>query len=210
MTTCLRISMIFKRVVLPASLEAIGEEAFSNCEQLSEVDFSGCLALKEIGKRAFSFCGKLREVVLPASLEEMGDDIFLRCDSLKSIDVSKVKRLKTIPRGFGSDNEKQIIIPMGASTIENRAFWLILHVINKLFLPPTLENYEDTKRCFGSIYLFTPQFDDLEAILSVCRESLYVLPQYLNEYKAQQKAIGEFGDVEILPMPDEYLYFYDN
>ena len=40
---------------------------------------------------------------------------------------------------------------------------------------------------------------------------LYVLPQYLDLYKAQREAEDVSEDLLIIDViPDEYLYFYDN
>ena len=62
----------------------------------------------------------------------------------------------------------------------------------------------------NAIYLYAPQFEDLETLLER-NNILYVLPQYLNVYKELWEALGKPNkQAEILPMPDEYLYYYDN
>ena len=53
---------------------AIGEEAFSGCESLTEVLLPEGVTV--IGKRAFCGCAALTEIVLPDSVAEMGDSVF--------------------------------------------------------------------------------------------------------------------------------------
>ena len=100
------------KIILPDSLQSIGEEAFEYCESLTEIDlpdslqsigdsaFSGCRlteidlpdSLQSIGDWAFSGC-RLTEIDLPASLQSVGDSAFSGCrlteinlpDSLQSV-----------------------------------------------------------------------------------------------------------------------------
>jgi hypothetical protein len=62
------------------------------------------------------------------------------------------------------------------------------------------------------IYCFSPQLEEIEELCSEYgdKNTLYVLPDYLENYKSQAKAEGIAKKISILPMPDEYLYFYDN
>lgn len=72
------------KLVLPSTLSSVGEEAFSSCPSLNEVDFDGDSALSYIGKDAFSstpFLEKEREgdfylgkVLLLADKDQNGED----------------------------------------------------------------------------------------------------------------------------------------
>ena len=211
------------------ALKKIGEDAFYCCGKLKKIDFSNCTALQEIGNGAFVGCGleevilpdsikkigdsafggwqKLEKIVMPASLEELGEYVFKGCDSLEEVDMSKVTKLTTINKGFISGNDEQVIIPMGVTTIKKDA--LDSCNLYELFLPPTLKNYKDTNGSWNSVYLFAPPLAKLDNIFENS-DYLYVLPQYLEEYRSIYEALGEYTWCEIHPMPDEYLYFYDN
>ena len=223
-----------KKIILPVSLEEIGNGTFSSCEELEEVDFSLSTQLKRIGDNTFAYCKKLqnivlpdsvtfigqkafvsckalRLVVLPASLEKLEDNVFQFC-KLDNLDMSKVTHLSTIPKGFGCT--KTMMIPQGVTTIAASGFNNRSHLScfrnEKLFLPSTLESYGKGNGRWNAIYLYAPQFEDLENLLER-NNILYVLPQYLNVYKELWEALGKPNkQAEILPMPDEYLYYYDN
>ena len=220
-----------RKIVLPASLEEIENTLFNYCTKLEEVDFSlstqmkrigdeafyYCEKLKDIvlpdtitfiGQEAFAYCGTLKQIVLPASLEKMEDNVF-HCCKLESIDMSKVTHLSTIPKGFGCT--KSMMIPQGVTTIVDSAFYSQYPIkCEQLFLPSTLESYGKGNGTWNAIYLYAPLFDDLETLLER-NKTLYVLPQYLNDYTELWEALDKPNEkAEILPIPDEYLYYYDN
>lgn len=214
-------------------LKEIGENAFTYCKKLEEVDFSLSTQLKRIGDEAFAYCKKLQNIVLPDSVTFIGQKAFLSCKALRlvvlpaslekledevfyfshldNLDMSKVTHLSTIPKGFGYT--KNMIIPQGVTTIAESGFNNMSQSCGrheKLFLPSTLESYGKDNGRWETIYLYAPQFEDLETLLE-SNYILYVLPQYLNVYKELWEALGKPNeDAEILPMPDEYLYYYDN
>ena len=61
-------------VVIPSSVEEIGNFAFFHCDELSNVTFNE--GIRGIGLSSFSFCPKLTGVVLPASLIDAGLESF--------------------------------------------------------------------------------------------------------------------------------------
>lgn len=54
----------------------IDEDAFSECTQLTKVDFASNSVLTEIGQWAFSECSSLKQINLPISLTTIGDSSF--------------------------------------------------------------------------------------------------------------------------------------
>ncbi len=62
------------------SLQAINDDAFSGCQQLTTVQLPR--QLKHIGARAFQNCKKLTSVELPTSLTSIGEDAFSGCSML--------------------------------------------------------------------------------------------------------------------------------
>ena len=60
-------------VVLPDSVEVVGERAFHNCSKLEELQLGA--GIKKIEKHAFTGCS-LRRVVLPSTLVALARDAF--------------------------------------------------------------------------------------------------------------------------------------
>lgn len=65
---------VLNDVVIPSSVEEIGNFAFFHCDELSNVTFNE--GIRGIGCSSFSFCPKLTDVVLPASLIDAGLESF--------------------------------------------------------------------------------------------------------------------------------------
>ena len=63
-------------IVLPETIEAIGEMAFANCSKLDHFTFPS--NLRYIGKWAFVF-DEITEILLPDLVEEIADEAFLLC-----------------------------------------------------------------------------------------------------------------------------------
>lgn len=93
-----------KSILLPKTIESIGEHAFYNCKALKEIiipssiteientAFGNCVGLthviipngvKTLGYGAFQFCENLQEVVISSSVEKIGHNIFYNCGKLK-------------------------------------------------------------------------------------------------------------------------------
>ena len=131
------------KVTLPATLTAIGQEAFSSCTALSSISipakvtsigdyaFSGCTALTTvtlkkglttIGSYAFYECTKLRSITIPASVTEIGRCAFYACTKLDT--VTLYNGLKTIGAyAFSGCNRLATIsIPASVTSIGEGAF----------------------------------------------------------------------------------------
>ena len=65
---------ILEELILPDSLEAIGEAAFAGCINLKSIKFGN--NLKTISDYAFSGCSSLTNVSIPATVEEIGEHAF--------------------------------------------------------------------------------------------------------------------------------------
>jgi len=72
---------LIKEVILPASLESIGNEAFMNCDNLETVTFLGN-NVTSIGSHAFQNCTSLRAIAIPSSVTSIGQFAFQNCTSL--------------------------------------------------------------------------------------------------------------------------------
>ena len=63
-----------KRVVIPSTVETIGDVAFAGCKSLEEVVIED--GVKRIEQNAFADCKKLKKVILSNTLEYMEADVF--------------------------------------------------------------------------------------------------------------------------------------
>ena len=73
-------------VVIPDSVTAIGNEAFSFCERLKSVTIPE--GVTSVGTWAFENCFRLESVVIPDSVIEIGPAVFDGCRNLNTIEIS--------------------------------------------------------------------------------------------------------------------------
>ena len=74
-------SIALETVILPDTLEKIGERAFEECASLNNIKWSN--SLKEIGYKCFAHCKSLGKVILPNSLINIGHFAFYNTDLLE-------------------------------------------------------------------------------------------------------------------------------
>jgi len=74
-----------KNTRIPNSVTSIGENVFSNCNDLTKIFIPK--SVKAIGKNAFLGCEHLTTVNLPESLINIGEKAFYGCKKLTNIDI---------------------------------------------------------------------------------------------------------------------------
>lgn len=132
-----------REVVLPNTIEEIGEAAFSGCEHLREINLPE--GLRRIGRSAFLNCIKLENIVLPRSIKFLSESIFCFCTGLKTvtilsevnkipsqmfnycIGIEKVELPETVVAiGYdafsGCESLKELVLPESVVRIDNGAF----------------------------------------------------------------------------------------
>lgn len=72
-----------KSIVMPESVEYIGNNAFFCCYGLRDADIPQNVT--DIGADAFKFCSALEKIDIPESVENIGDYAFANCTSLSEI-----------------------------------------------------------------------------------------------------------------------------
>ena len=108
---------------------------------------------------------------------------------------------------------RELAIPIGVTKIEE---CIGGENLDRLFLPPTIEEIEDPNQVNIDIYCFSPSIEELEPIVEGIEDEedgirLHVLPEYIESFKAQRDAEGISDKIlAIDAMPDEFLYYYDN
>ena len=75
------------KITIPDSIKIIGEQAFSECAQLSTVVFLEGSKLSSIGKKAFYDCDLLWNISLPNRLTLISESAFENCVSLMDLDI---------------------------------------------------------------------------------------------------------------------------
>ena len=115
-------------IEIPASVETIGNTAFSDCSSLATVTFEKGSRLKTIGNNAYYRCTSLTSIEIPASVETIEKKAFMHCSSLATVTFEKGSQMKTIAGdsydGAFSDCTAltSIEIPASVETIEATAF----------------------------------------------------------------------------------------
>jgi hypothetical protein len=99
--------------VIPASVTAIGDDAFRNCNDLSAVIIPD--SVMAIGDRAFKDCNGLTSVTIPRSVTAIGKLAFLHCDGLTSIRVDTGNTRYSSEDGvlFDKDQTTLVCYPAG-------------------------------------------------------------------------------------------------
>lgn len=82
-------------LIIPPSVEVIGNFAFHNCSKLKIVTFRGNSRLKRIGTSSFRST-LINNIKFPATLEEIGDYAFESCSMLASISFPNDSKLRVI------------------------------------------------------------------------------------------------------------------
>ena len=88
-------------VIIPASVDHIGEYAFYGCPNLKSVTFEEGSKLKEIGYAVFAYCPNLTDIVLPDNLEVISDYALYGCSGLTEVTIPG--SVTTIGEGAFSD-----------------------------------------------------------------------------------------------------------
>ena len=115
-------------IEIPASVETIGNTAFSDCSSLATVTFEKGSRLKTIGNNAYYSGTQLCSIEISASVETIVNKAFIHCSSLATVTFEKGSQLKTIAGdsydGAFSDCTAltSIEIPASVETIEATAF----------------------------------------------------------------------------------------
>ena len=93
---------------IPASVVKIGDRAFENCTEVTEIVIPD--NIKAIGDGAFSGCVKAVSLTLPSGLKTIGSEAFMNCEGITSIALPE--GLESIGGvAFYNCNFKEVAIP---------------------------------------------------------------------------------------------------
>ena len=112
---------VITKIVIDENITEIGEEAFSNCNNLISINIPNNVT--EIKYGAFSECKNLTSIYIPNSVTEIGTWVCSDCSNLTSINIPN--SVTEIGHGAfsGCKSLTSINIPNGVTKIEKWAFY---------------------------------------------------------------------------------------
>ena len=135
-------------VEIADGLETIGQEAFSNCEQLSRLSLPSTLITIE--SSAFNNCRRLAGITIPASVKTVGSNALSGCYNLETIEVADgneayeslgsnviiERKTKTLLLGCKNSTIPDGVLAIGALAFNNCQ-------IEKIHFPETVKSIGD-------------------------------------------------------------------
>ena len=122
-------------VVLPNTVKAIGNSAFSNCQSLTTINIPN--SVTTIRKSTFKGCGSLTSIVIPNSVITIGDRAFCNCKSLTFNHIPESITTIGDSAFSGCTSLTSIHLPESVKTIGDRAF-LDCKSLTSIHLPESL------------------------------------------------------------------------
>ncbi len=102
-------------------ITAIGDRAFHNCENLTNITIPD--SVTEIKKGVFDGCTNLKNITIPNSVKVIGEYAFYNCESLTNITIPDSVTEIGIQAFDGCTNLKNITIPNSVKVIGDGAFY---------------------------------------------------------------------------------------
>ena len=165
--------------------------------------------LEKIGDYAFSACSKLREITIPASVEALGNGVFTQCDALEefSIDLANpyLKETnhviytadgKTLVAAAGRTDER-IAVPLTVEKIQSYAFYNC-DTLKSITIPGSVRQLGEG--CFGGCaHLNQVELQDgLEVIGAYCfRDNFDLSVIRIPSTVKQLQAAAFYGDYNL-------------
>ena len=114
-------SNICKTIKLPSSLQSIGNNAFSNCYNITSIELPN--DIQSIGNYAFENCFGITEIDLPNSLVSIGENAFDSCNGLTKIEIPE--KISTIESSTfrNCENLEEVVLPENLKNINSYAFY---------------------------------------------------------------------------------------
>ena len=107
-------------IILPESLQIIGDGTFSNCKELKSIIIPNNVWY--IGTQAFGGCTGLEDITFSENVTYIENDAFQSCTSLKSIIIPKNVTHIGISAFYGCKNLKEVTIPQSVTYLAPTAF----------------------------------------------------------------------------------------
>lgn len=116
-----RSSKMLESVIIPDSVEFIGQFAFYNCTELTSITIPNSVTTISFG--AFQSCSKLESVIIPDSIISIGPQVFCDCTSLTSVTIPDSVTSIGEYTFNGCTNLASINLPKAITSLSNSLFW---------------------------------------------------------------------------------------
>lgn len=141
-----------KKIIVPDSVESIGDRAFSLSYNLETIEFGEASALKYIGEKAFYECNSLETIDLPDCVEEICSNAFTGT-SVKGINITDaLTRLGKNACDFILDGKKGLVYA---------------GKVAYTYVPNGTEKSVELTIADGTVSIADGAFEDSEVIVSV-------------------------------------------
>ena len=125
-------------VTIPNSLQKIGALAFKDCKSLASVTLPD--SVQEIGNAAFGGCSSLTSVTIPNSVQEIGLGAFDGCSALASVVIPD--SVQEIALFSGCSSLTSVTIPDSVQEIGNSAF-LECSSLTSISIPSSVKRIDE-------------------------------------------------------------------
>ena len=190
-----------EKVYIPGSVKKIGDEAFSTCHNLKEINFGN--GVQQLGNYVFSWNENLTKIELPPSLQEVGGYAFYK-SNIKSITLNE--GLSNIVQGaFVGTHIEKLYIPgsvrhIGKGAISENTKEIIMPV----FLEDILQGIRRTEKI--------NHFDHTSHIVRLqCGDKYAYLPRYvdISKFADLTKTVTDFFTDFCEKRPELWKYAED-
>jgi len=119
-----------RSVEIPASVEEIGDGAFSYCRELESIQWSQ--NLKKIGASVFNYCEKLENIVIPQSVAYLGGMAIANIDNLKSVKILNPQMEHSMnSRTIVNVPNCTLIIPQGSRDNFDPLYYVVKEIVEE-------------------------------------------------------------------------------
>lgn len=108
-----------KEIIIPQAIQSIGELAFGMCLYLEKVSIASSI----IGENTFSQCENLKEVLFSDSVTKIRKGAFRNCRSLKEVIIPSSVTMIESEAFQGCSSLERIVIPDSVEEIEENTFY---------------------------------------------------------------------------------------
>ena len=108
-------------VVLPNTIESIGQSAFYGCYQLTSINIPN--KVKIIDNNAFEICGMLAQIDIPSNVVQIGNRAFYNCSAIKNLQLPESLTDIGTEAFRGCSSLSSITLPSAITTIPSSLFW---------------------------------------------------------------------------------------
>ncbi len=127
--------------VIPKSVTAIGDYAFYNCPNLTNIEIPD--SVRFIGKKAFSNCAKLEAMHLPDSVTYIDDQCFNECTALKELTLSNSLTYLPVGMAYKCASLEKLVIPDSVTSVEGNIFQGA-SLKQGVYIPSSVKNVAET------------------------------------------------------------------